>query len=145
MAMVRDDVIKTTIRYIDGLFGPGMGKRHAAFLDKLESEELREMVHRYHALEEDNSHISIEENYLVGMCVLFATKNHGTASMFAKVLLHLGTPKRKIIDAVTRMSMWIGGLPAAEVAFHVQRAIREYEADGLGSLGAWFPPGEESA
>ena len=143
--MDRDDMMKTTIRYIDGLFGPGMGKRHAAFLDKLESEALREMIHRYHGLEEDCSCLSIEENYLVGMCVLFATKNDATASMFAKVLLHLGTSKSKIIEAVTRMSMWIGGLPAAEVAFHVQRAIREYETDGIGLLGAWFPPGEENA
>jgi len=137
------DVIESTIRYVDAIFGPGMGKRHVAFLDKLENRALREMVHRCHAVEEDTAAISLEENYLLGMCVLFATKNHGTASMFAKVLFHLGTPKAKVLEAVARTGMWIGPLAAAEAAFQVQRAAREYEADGLGSLGAWFPPVEE--
>jgi hypothetical protein len=138
-----EHVIETTIRYVDRIFGPGMGKRHAAFLDKLENRALREMVHRYHGVEEDTKLLSLAENYLLGMCVLFATKNHGTASMFAKMLLHLGTPKPKILEAIARMGLWVGPLAAAEAAFQAQRALREYEADGIGSLGAWFPPGEE--
>jgi hypothetical protein len=36
--------------------------------------------------------------------------------------------------------MWIGGLPATEASFVIQRAIREYEKEGLASLGVWFPP-----
>jgi hypothetical protein len=137
--MKDDPVMKTTLRYVDRLFGEGMGERHAAFLDKLKSEPLRDMIHRYHGLEENTAHLSLEENYLLGMCVLFATGREATASMFAKVLLHLGAPKEKLLEAVARMAMWIGGLPAAEVAFQLQRAIREYEADGLGSLAPWFP------
>jgi hypothetical protein len=134
-----EHLLETTIRYVDSIFGQGSGQRHVAFLDKLENPALREMVHRCHGVEEDTTRISLEENYLLGMCVLLATKNHGTAAMFAKVLLHLGTPKAKIFEAVARMAMWVGPLPAAEAAFHVQRAAHEYEADGLASLAAWFP------
>ena len=134
-----DEVTKTTVEYVESLFGPGMGKRHVAFLDQIENGALREMVHRCHGLEKDTQRLSLEENYLLGMCVLFTTQNHKTASMFAKVLLHLGTPREKLLEAVARMARWIGCLTAAEIAFHVQRAIREYDAEGLGSLAVWFP------
>jgi len=138
-----DDPVETTTRFVDGIFGPGTGKKHLAFLEKIENEALRDAIYRYHRMEADTAHLSLEENYLIGLCVLSVTKNHATAAMFAKVLLHLGTPKEKILEAVARMSMWIGGLPAAEVAFSIQRAIREYEAEGFASLGAWFPAGKE--
>jgi hypothetical protein len=55
-------------------------------------------------------------------------------------LLHLGTPKEKLLEASARLSMWIGGLPAVDASFALQKAIREYEKEGLGSLGVWFPP-----
>ncbi len=138
-----DDAVESTIQFVDSIFGAGTGKRHLVFLDKIENGALREAIYRYHALEADTTHLSLEENYLIGLCVLSVTKNHATAAMFAKVLLHLGTPKEKILEAIARLSMWIGGLPAAEVAFSIQRAIREYEAEGFASLGAWFPMGEE--
>jgi hypothetical protein len=134
-----DDPIATTIRYVDGLFGPGAGERHVAFLDQIQNDALREAVHRCHEIESATARISLEENYLLGMCVLAALRSYATAAMFAKVLRHLGTPREKIQEALGRLSMWIGPLPAAEASLVVQRAIDHYESEGFGSLGAWFP------
>jgi hypothetical protein len=140
----RDDAapvgsITATIRYVDGIFGPGTGERHVAFLDRIRNEALREAVHRCHAMEADTAHVSLEENYLLGMCVLAALRSYATAAMFAKVLRHLGTPPPKILEAIGRLSMWVGALPAAEAALVVQKAIAEYESEGFDSLAVWFP------
>jgi hypothetical protein len=133
------DPVATTARYVDGIFGPGFGARHVAFLDRIENDALRDAVHRCHAMEGDTSRVSLEENYLLGMCVLGALRSYGTAAMFAKVLLHLGVSREKVLEAVGRLAMWVGPLAATEVTFVIQRAIGEFEAEGLGSLGAWFP------
>lgn len=135
-------LLEATERYVDGIFGEGTGRRHVRFLDRIENPALREMIHRYHGLEADTRALSLEENYLIGMCVLAALGRDATAAMFAKTLLALGTPKEKLLEATARLSMWIGGLPAAEASFVVQRAVREYESAGLDSLAAWFPPEE---
>jgi alkylhydroperoxidase/carboxymuconolactone decarboxylase family protein YurZ len=134
-----EDLLRRSKAYLDRLFGAGAGEKHAVFLDHLEHRELREMLHRYHAMEANTEHLSVEENYLIGMSVLLAQRAYGPASMFAKTLLHLGTKKEKLLEAVARLSMWIGGVPAAEAAAYVQRAIREYEEHGLASMAAWFP------
>jgi hypothetical protein len=139
--MAADDPSAVTERYVDGIFGEGTGRRHVAFLERIEHPGLREMIHRYHALEGDTSRLSLEENYLIGMCVLSALGRNETAAMFAKTLLHLGTPKEKLLEAVARLSMWIGGLPAVDTTFRIQRAISDYEREGLGSLAAWLPEG----
>ena len=128
-----------TIAHLDGIFGPGSGQKHVAFLNRIEHPALRDMLHGYHALESDVTELSIAENYLLGVAVLCATKSYGTAAMFTKTLLHLGVPREKILAAVARLAMWVGGLHAVEAAFHVQKAIAEYEAKGLASLEAWFP------
>lgn len=141
--MATDDPVAATERYVDAIFGEGSGRRHVAFLDRIAHPGLRDMIHRYHTMESDTSRLSLEENYLIGLCVLAATGRHETAAMFAKTLLHLGTPKEKLLEAVARLSMWIGGLPAVDTALRIQRAIAEYERDGLGSLAAWLP--EEGA
>ena len=133
------DHVATTIRYVDALFGPGTGVRHAAFLEAIENDALRDAVHRCHAMEADTRHVSLEENYLLGLCVLAALRSYGTAAMFAKVLMHLGTPRARILEAVGRLGMWTGPLAAAEAALVVQRAIEQYEEQGFASLGAWFP------
>lgn len=135
--------LATTLRYVEGIFGPGSGARHAAFLDQIQNDALRDAVHRCHAVEADTARVSLEENYLLGMCVLAALRSYGTAAMFAKVLMHLGTPREKILEAVGRLSMWVGPLPATEAAFVVQRAVREYEAQGRASLDIWFPETSE--
>jgi len=132
-------------RYLDSLFGPGAGRRHSAFVARLEHPALREALHGYHVLESDTTHLSVEENYLLGMVVLCGQRAWVPAAMFAKTLCHLGVPREKILEAVARLSMWIGGVPAAEAAAHVQKAIGEYEAHGLASLAAWFPPVEDEA
>ena len=98
------DAVATTVRYVDGLFGSGTGERHVAFLDRIQNEALREAVHRCHAMEAETTHVSPQENYLLGMCVLAAVRSYATAAMFAKVLLHLGTPSPKILEAVGRLS-----------------------------------------
>ena len=136
------DAISGTLRYVEALFGPGTGARHIAFLDRIENDGLREAVHRCHAMEADTSQISVEENYLLGMCVLAATRSYATAAMFAKVLCHLGTPSSKILAAIGRLSMWVGPLPAAEAALVIQKAIAEYERAGFASLSVWFPAAE---
>jgi hypothetical protein len=133
------ELIARSEAYLDRIFGPGSGAKHTEFLRYLKNDGLRETLHRYHLLEDRTEHLSIEENYLLGACVLYATKNVGPAGMFVKTLLHLGTKKEKILEAVARMSMWIGGVPAAEIAGHAQKAIREYEERGQASLEAWFP------
>jgi hypothetical protein len=125
--------------YLDATFGEGAGKKHSQYLRYVENDSLREMLHRYHALEADTTHLSLEENYLLGMCVLCAARSWGPAGMFAKTLRHLGVSKEKILEAVARMAMWIGGIPAAEAAGHVQKALREFDEKGLGSMQAWFP------
>jgi hypothetical protein len=126
-------------RYLDGLFGAGAGKRHAAFVDRLASPALRETLHSYHVMEADTRWLSLEENYLLGMTVLCAQRAYAPAAMFAKTLLHMGVAREKINEAVARLTMWVGGIPAAEAAAHMQKAIREYEKDGFASLAAWFP------
>jgi hypothetical protein len=128
-----------TRRYLDDLFGPGAGERHGRFLDSIEDEALRDMIHGYHALESDTTHLTVAENYLIGMTVLCATGSYGTAAMFAKTLMHLEVPKEKILAAIARLAMWVGGLRAVEAALQMQRAIRDYEARGLASMETWFP------
>jgi alkylhydroperoxidase/carboxymuconolactone decarboxylase family protein YurZ len=137
------DPSQETERYVDRIFGAGAGKKHLRFLERIQNEGLREQILRYHALEADTRQLSLEENYLIGLAVLAAVGRYDTAAMFAKTLLHLGTPKEKLLEAVARLSMWIGGLPAVEAAFRIQRAIAEYERDGLGSLAVWLPESSE--
>ncbi len=138
-----DSLHERSERYLDGLFGAGAGRRHAAFVDRLASPALRETLHTYHVLEADTRWLSVEENYLLGMVVLCAQRAYAPAAMFAKTLMHLGVAREKITEATARLTMWVGGIPAAEAAAHVQKAIREYEKDGFASLAAWFP-GEEA-
>jgi alkylhydroperoxidase/carboxymuconolactone decarboxylase family protein YurZ len=138
--MSKPSHISATEEYVESIFGPGTGEAHVRFLDRIENPALREMIHRYHALEADTSELTLHENYLIGMSVLLAQRDHGTASMFAKTLLHLGMRKEKLLEACARLTMWMGGLPAVEATFVIQKAIREYEKEGLASLGVWFPP-----
>lgn len=125
--------------FLDALFGDGMGARHSRFVDRLGSASLRDALDRYHALEADTTHLSVEENYLLGVVVLCALGRYAPASMFAKTLRHHGVPAEKILAAVGRLEMWIGGVPAAEACAHVQKALREYDRHGLDSMAGWFP------
>lgn len=138
-----DDPRAQTEAYVDRIFGPGTGERHLRFLERIAHPGLRDMVLRYHGLEADTAHLSLEENYLIGLAVLAALGRFDTAAMFAKTLLHLGTPKEKLLETGARLSMWIGGLPAVEASFRIQRAIAEYERDGLASLAVWLPDEEK--
>jgi hypothetical protein len=139
-----DEKERETRRYLDGLFGAGAGERHCQFLRGIEDAPLRDVIHGYHALEGDTTQLTLAENYLLGMAVLCATGSYGTAAMFAKTLMHLAVPRAKILAAVGRLAMWVGGLRAVEASQHVQRAIRDYETRGLASMEAWFPaPGGE--
>lgn len=142
MAGDRNERTQQSERYLDGLFGAGAGARHSAFLDHLEHPSLRETLHGYHVLQSDTRHLSVAENYLLGMVVLCVQRSNGTAGMFAKTLLHIGVPREKLIEATARLTMWIGGIAAAEAAGYIQRAIGDYEQRGLASLEAWFPPAE---
>lgn len=137
--MSKPQHIADTERYVDSIFGPGTGEAHVRFLDRIQNEALREMIHRYHVLEADTSQLSLQENYLIGMCVLCSQRDYVAAGLFAKTLLHLGVPKEKLLEASARLAMWIGGLPAVDASFAIQKAIREYEKEGLASLGVWFP------
>lgn len=137
--MSKSDTTSETESYVESIFGAGTGEAHVRFLERIQNDALREMIHRYHALEADTTWLSLQENYLIGMCVLLGQRDHVTAALFAKTLLHLGTPKQKLLEATARLSMWIGGLPAVDASFVVQKAIREYEREGLGSLAVWFP------
>lgn len=139
MTESEDARIRRTIAFVDKLFGQGMGARHVRFLERVENDALRNAIHDYHAIEADTSWLSIEENYLLGLCTLCAIRNFDTAAMFAKTLMHLDVPKQRILEATARLSMWVGGLAAADASFVVQRAIREYESKGLESMAVWFP------
>ena len=134
-----DDLHRRSERYLDELFGPGAGARHTAFLARLEPPALRDTLHGYHVLESDTRYLSIAENYLLGMTVLCAQRAWGPAAMFAKTLLHLGEPRGKLLEAIARLAMWVGGIAAAEAAGHIQKAIADYEQRGAASLEAWFP------
>lgn len=138
-----DDLHARSARYLDELFGAGAGARHTAFLDRIEHPALRDALHGYHVLEADTRHLSVAENYLIGMVVLCAQRNFGPAAMFAKTLCHLGVPRGKLIEASARLAMWVGAIAAAEAAAHIQKAIADYEQRGLASLEAWFPPAAE--
>ena len=131
--------IADTEAYVESIFGDGTGPAHVQFLERIQNPALREMIHRYHALEADTSELSLQENYLLGMGVLLAQRDYQAASLFAKTLLHLGVRREKLLAACARLAMWIGGLPAVDASFAIQKAIREYEQDGLGSLAVWFP------
>jgi hypothetical protein len=137
--MTKPQHVRDTEAYVESIFGAGTGEAHVRFLDRIENASLREMIHRYHSLEADTSQLSLQENYLIGMCVLLSQRDYQAAALFAKTLLHLGTPKAKLLEASARLAMWIGGLPAVDASFVIQKAIREYEHEGLGSLGIWFP------
>ncbi|HEY4241840.1 MAG TPA: hypothetical protein VGM88_18595 [Kofleriaceae bacterium] len=129
----------TSKDYLDKLFGAGAGDAHTKFVDRLAHPALRETLHRYHELESDETNLSIEENYLIGMSVLLAQRNFAPAAMFAKTLRHLGVPAAKLVEVTARLEMWIGGIAAAEAAAHVQKAIKEYDEQGLASMAGWFP------
>ena len=137
--MSKPQHIRDSEAYVESIFGPGTGEAHVSFLDRIQNPALREMIHRYHTLEADTSQLSLQENYLIGMCVLCSQRDYLAAAMFAKTLLHLGVSKEKLLEAVARLGMWVGGLPAVDASFAIQRAIREYEQEGLGSLAVWFP------
>jgi hypothetical protein len=137
--MSKPEHIRETEVYVESIFGPGSGEAHVRFLDRIQNQALREMIHRYHAFEADTSQLSLQENYLIGMCVLCSQRDYVAAALFAKTLLHLGVAKEKLLEATARLAMWIGGLPAVDASFAIQKAIREYEQEGLGSLGVWFP------
>lgn len=141
--MSKPEHIQRTEAYVDSIFGSGKGEAHVRFLERIENPALREMIHRYHALEADTSELSLQENYLIGMCVLLGQRDYLAAGLFAKTLLHLGVRKEKLLEACARLAMWIGGLPAVDASFAVQKAIREYEREGIASLGVWFPPERE--
>ncbi len=125
--------------YLDRLFGPGMGARHSAFIDRLRCPPVRDALHRYHTLEADETWLSVEDNYLLGIAVLCAQGDYGPASMFAMTLRHLGVPAERILTAVGRLEMWVGGIKAATAVGHIQAAIRRYDRDGIDAMGAWFP------
>jgi hypothetical protein len=127
--MSKPDHLSETETYVESIFGPGTGEAHVRFLEHIQNPALREMIHRYHSLEANTSELSLHENYLIGMCVLCAQRDYQTAALFAKTLLHLGMRKEKLLEACARLAMWVG----------VQKAIRDYEREGLGSLGVWFP------
>lgn len=126
-------------RYLDRLFGPGMGRRHVRFLRRIENEHLREAVLRFHGVEDDEAALDVVTNYLCGMSVLYATRAFATAGMFAKALRHLGVPRARILEVVGRLSMWVGAVLAIEASAHAQKALDEWERRGLASLEAWFP------
>jgi hypothetical protein len=134
-----DELKQRSEQYLDELFGPGAGVRHSRYLEHIENEWLRDELHRYHVKQADTSLMSIEEHYLVAVCVLCAVRAFGTAQMFAKTLRHLGVPRAKILEALARLSMWIGGVPAVEATAHVRRALDEYDRLGVASLAGWFP------
>ena len=129
--------------YLDRLFGPGMGRRHRAFLDGIGHSDLADSLHAYHVLEGDEALLSVQENYLIGLCVLCAQGRWGPAGMFARTLAHLGTDPAKVLEAVRRLEMWVGGLHAAEAVGRIARALADYEARGLDSMAAWFPEADD--
>ncbi len=137
--MSNPDPIESTEHYVDALFGPGMGKRHLRFLERIRDPALRELILRFHTVEADTRHISIEENYLLGVCVLVAQGHLRTAAMFAKVLRRIGTSSERILAAVGRVAMWAGGLPVTEASLVIQKALAEYDEDPVGALASWFP------
>lgn len=141
--MSKPEHVRKTEDYVESIFGPGAGEAHVRFLDRIQNPALCEMIHRYHSLESDTSWLSLEENYLIGMCVLCAQRDYTAAALFAKTLLHLRVPKEKLLEAAARLAMWIGGLPAVDASFVIQKAVREYEKDGVASLGVWFPAEEQ--
>ena len=143
MTVPADDRARSE-RYLDDLFGEGAGAKHSAFIDRHAHPALREALHGYHVLESDTRHLSVEENYLLGMTVLCAQRAYGPAAMFAKTLRHLGVSPDKLLEATARLAMWVGGIAAAEAAAHIQKAIGEYEQRGLASLDAWFPTVERT-
>ena len=136
-----DDLKLRSEQYLDELFGAGAGARHSKFIECFDHPVLRETLHTYHVLESDTHHLSFTENYLLGMVVLCTQRSYGPAAMFAKTLMHLGVSREKLLTATARLTMWIGGIAAAEAATHIQRAIVDYEQRGLAALEAWFPPG----
>ena len=137
--MMDPELQQKSERYLDALFGEGAGARHSRFLEQLENEGLRTEIHRYHALQADQSQLSIVEHYLIALCVLCSLRSYGTAQMFAKTLRHLGVPRVKILAALARLAMWTGGIPAVEATLAVTRALDDYDRLGAASLAAWFP------
>lgn len=137
--MTKPQHIQDTEAYVDAIFGAGTGEAHVRFLERIQNPALRELIHRYHSLEADTSQLSLQENYLIGMCVLCSQRDYVAAALFAKTLLHLGVSPEKLLESVARLAMWVGGLPAADASFAIQKAIREYQQEGLGALAVWFP------
>jgi alkylhydroperoxidase/carboxymuconolactone decarboxylase family protein YurZ len=140
--MSKPEHVRDTEAYVDSIFGAGAGEAHVRFLDRIENDALREMIHRYHSVEADTCQLSLEENYLIGMCVLCSQRDYRAASLFAKTLLHLGVKREKLLEATGRLAMWCGGLAAVDASFAIQKAVREYEREGLASLQVWFPEEE---
>jgi hypothetical protein len=129
--------------YLDDLFGPGQGRRHASLIDRYDSPTIRDALHTCHLIEADTRCVSSEENYLVGMAVLLAVRSYGPAAMFAKALRRLGVPREKILETAARLSMWIGTIPAAEAVGVTQKAVDDWDRRGEASMESWFPQTKE--
>ena len=134
-----EELERITEAYLDPIFGPGAGRKHSAFLRRIESDSLREALHRAHGVEGETALLPLDVHYLVAVCVLCAVKSYGTAAMFAKTLRHLGVPRARIVEAVGRNALWVGAVAATEASIAIQRALDEWDAKGLASLEAWFP------
>ncbi|MCA1663467.1 MAG: hypothetical protein LC659_04225 [Myxococcales bacterium] len=137
-----EELLRRSEAYIDGIFGSGAGEKHSRFLQHIENPTLRATIHSYHLMQAQKDELSIEENYLIGMCVVAAQRCYGPAGMFAKTLRHRGVRREKILEAAGRLSMWIGGIVAAEASAHIQKALDDYDKRGVASLDAWFPDGK---
>jgi len=74
-----------------------------------------------------------------GMTVIGVGRDKRPAAMFARTLLHLGVEAGKLLEVCARLAIWVGPIQAAEAAGHLQKAIRDYQEDGLGSLERWLP------
>jgi alkylhydroperoxidase/carboxymuconolactone decarboxylase family protein YurZ len=133
------ELIAQSQAYLDRVFWTGAGSGHSQFLDHLEHDGLREAIHRCHLMQADTRWLSVEDNYLIGMCVLYAQRCYGPAGMFARTLLHKGVAQERILEAAARLSMWIGPIPAAEAAGHLQKALADYAQRGPASLQPWLP------
>ena len=134
-----DTLLAHSEDFVDRLLGPGTGARHTAFLAHLHDPALQELLHRCHELQADEQHLTIEEHYLIGMCVLCGQRDYAIAGMFAKILRHRGVTGDKILTAVTRLAVWTGATTAADAAGHIQRAVTDYDRHGIASLEPWLP------
>lgn len=128
-----DNAARVSKDLLESLFGPGSAER-LRDARTLGHANLVPVADLHNAVAADTRLLSLQEHYLIGMSVLLATGRARSAQSVVKLLRHVGMSAETIREAASRLTIWCGGLTAMEMMYHVDVALKDYEAKGVASF-----------